>query len=55
MVSSTKLFGNFSCIMKTITPVFIGNGRSYFANEFVTGRANYKGEKNDISFGLSIL
>lgn len=42
MVSSGKLFGNFSCIMKTITPVFIGNGRSYFANEFVTDKSKDK-------------
>ena len=55
MVSSTKLFGNFNCTVKTITPVFIGNGRSYFANEFVTGRANYKGEKNDIIKRINVI
>ena len=55
MVSLGKLFGNFNCTVKTITPVFIGNGRSYFANEFVTGRANYKGEKNDIIKRINVI
>ena len=55
MVSSTKLFGNFSCIMKTITPVFIGNGRSYFANEFVTGKAKLKDKKVNIIKRIDVI
>lgn len=55
MVSSGKLFGNFSCIMKTITPVFIGNGRSYFANEFVTGKAKYKGKTEEIIKRIDVI
>lgn len=55
MVSSTKLFGNFSCTMKTITPVFIGNGRSYFANEFVTGKAKLKDKKVNIIKRIDVI
>lgn len=55
MVSSGELFGNFNCTMKTITPVFIGNGRSYFSNEFVTGKAKYKGKVEDIIKRIDVI
>ncbi|WP_295722773.1 hypothetical protein [uncultured Methanobrevibacter sp.] len=55
MVSSGKLFGNFSCTMKTITPVFIGNGRKYFSNEFVTGKAKLKGEDINIIKRIDVI
>ena len=55
MVSLGKLFGNFNCTVKTITPVFIGNGRSYFANEFVTGKAKLKDKKVNIIKRIDVI